>query len=154
MKKLFIVAFLVLVAFIVQSTTAFAAYSDDQIISTFRTRITRMARNDKLDEFSWWRHRESDWSFCKANDCYLSTNGMVYTIFLKPGKVLNAAIAITQVDLNSNSYRFLEGYVYSAANGTLEKIPESNIATHWRTESICTEYCKYLREHYNEIQGA
>ena len=67
---------------------------------------------------------------------------------------MDAAIAITQIDLNSNSFRFLEGYVYSAANGAFEKIPESQVATHWRTESIAVEYCKYLREHYKEIQGA
>ena len=154
MKKFFIAAFLVWTAFIVQSAPAFAAYSDDQIISTLRTRITRMVNSSNMSEFSWWRHRESDWSFCEANDCYLSTNGMVYTIFLKPGKAMNAAIAITQIDLNSNAFRFLEGYVVSFGNyHTFNKIPESEVATHWRTEAISTEYCKYLREHYNEIQA-
>lgn len=152
MKKFFI-AFLVFAAFIVQSAPAFAAYSDDQIVSTFRSRIVRMAKTDKA-EFQWWRHSESECSFCKASDCYLSTNGMVYTIFLKPGKVMNGIFAITQVDLNSNSFRFLEGYVYSAVNGSLEKVPDSQVSKHWRTESIFVDYCNYLREHYNEIQGA
>ena len=77
---------------------------------------------------------------------------MVYSIFLKPG--VKAVILITQVDLNSNSYRFIEGYVYSAVNYTVSKIPESQVSKQWRTESISTEYCKYLKEHYKEIKGA
>lgn len=153
MKKFFVVAWLILAAFIAQTTPAFAAYSDDQIINTFRSRIVRMAKTDK-PEFKWWRHRESDWSFCAANDCYLSTNGTVYTIFLKPGKVMNGIFVITQMDLNSNSFRFIEGYAYSAANGALNKVPDSQVATNWRTESIAVEYCKYLKEHYKEINGA
>ena len=150
MKKFFIVAWLIVAAFISQTTPAFAAYSDDQIISTLHTRIARM--ENSTSEFSTWKHRKSDWSFCKANDCYLSTNGMVYSIFIKSG--VNALIVITQVDLNSNSYRFIEGYVYNAVNYTVNKLPESKVSKQWRTESISTEYCKYLREHYNEIQGA
>ena len=51
MKKFFVVAWLILSALIVQTTPAFAAYSDDQIMSTFRTRLARMAKTSPA-EFS------------------------------------------------------------------------------------------------------
>ena len=155
MKKFFMVACLILAGAFVSvcagygfKTALAAGYSDDQAMNTMRSKI----KNVLNQNLKWWSHRESDWTLCAASECYLTTSGIVYTIMRKPGKVFSTWI-ITQVDLNSKSFRMVEGYVWSVVDYSVAKMEDSKISKNWRTESIFKDYCDYLQSNYQQING-
>lgn len=150
MKKFCLAACLVLLCFVgcgVKTTFA-ASYSDAQAMEAMRSIIRQLKTDPPV---LGWSHRKSDWRLCAAEQCYAATSGIIYTIMERPG--VNSLWVITQVDLDSNSFRMVEGYVFAMTNYSLSRLDDSKIAKNWRSEEIFTDYCGYLRANYKKING-
>lgn len=153
MNKILSVMLLFCIAFTVFSENiSFAAgrnstqrtYTDAEAISVLRRALLNdgepfiPARN-KLD-------------FLPANKCYKTPAGTVYTISGVMNSSLVALYAISQVDLNTNSLRWIELYVNSnPMYGSMSKV--NNFNQSWQQNSFITNYCNYLRNDYDYIRG-
>ena len=92
------------------------------------------------------------WDFLKASKCYKTPAGTVYTISGVMNSSLVALYAISQVDLNTNSLRWIECYVNSnPMYGSTSKVKNFNQS--WQQNSFITNYCNYLRNNYDYING-
>lgn len=157
MKKFFVALCLILAGtfFSVDSqnycgfSPAFAetkTYTEAQIMNILRNQI------DQGGISKSWSHRDTDWIFSGARECYKAPSGIIYAISQKRARNLSEVYLITQVDLNSNKIRWIEAYILTnPMYGSLQKL--NDFYKEWRSEEIITLYCNYLRENYNEING-
>jgi hypothetical protein len=149
MKKFFVVLSLVLSSCfisVVFSSVAFAekqTYTDEQIMRILYKFI---------DGGGAANSERNTWTFSKANQCYLSQTGNLYTVSSMMKNDLSEFYAITIVDLNGNAMRWVEAYILTnPMYGSLVKATGFNKS--WQTGEVITDYCDYLRANYKEING-
>ena len=164
MRKFFIFAFLIFSSTFISAVLSISFdksnianagsknYSDEQLTEYFSDRIEVVENTDVGLVFQWYRS-DSNVLFLKAGECYKSSSGLIYSvskIYAKNG--ISYYTAVSQIDLDSNSIRWVK--VYFSQNMNFGGAVKTEKYIHsWQKSSAVTEYCDYLRKNYNEING-